>query len=265
MDADILSSLRRTARESNRCRFAAEFGWCDRTLELGVDSHVYLANDPVVRAYRGQLAQSDQASHEAQNVVINLAYDAVGTCLSALMLAECGLIADSWCLVRGAFESCCYSEYFALNHAMVPKYMEIAPLVKQLRQGGGQIVNVFQELRRRKIGMSAVRSYLERWDGKPRGQFFARLSSMGTHASPLRAGLRIPIYETEVRSYLSIAHRELPQLLADLGAMANYAVGIPFDRRLGAPKALSMPNEMAKRYRRLEKEYMSVFHSSAGP
>ena len=212
------------AARSNIQQFQDEFHWCHNAIQLMVDTHEFLASDPNMIVHRDGMRNSDRMAFQAMNVVVNLAYDALGSLISALRLMQYGALADAWSLIRGAFESTCYAEFFALNKNKVNDYLEIAEKIKSNRSS-----DVRDEIRQAALQLNKVMQFLEKRDGEHREGFYARLSNFGTHASPVRSGLRIKVNEPEVCAYLSIGHRELIQCLADFAATAKYTLGIPFD------------------------------------
>jgi len=113
MRIDKIRRLQDGAASENVRRFEAKFRWCYRSVESMIDTHTFLANDTEMLTYRTHLRESDITEFKAMNVVVNMAYDAMGSLISALRLLECGVLADAWSLIRVAFESACYAEFFA--------------------------------------------------------------------------------------------------------------------------------------------------------
>ena len=187
------------------------------------------------------------------NVIVNLAYDAGGSVISALRLLKYGVLADAWSLIRGAFESSCYAEFFCHEGHKVKDYLLIGERLMSNRS-----VDIRQEVNRGELQIAKVLRFLQGRDGQNRADFYGRLSNFGTHASPVRSGLRMKISEPDVRVYLSINHRELPQRLADLAATARYVMGIPFETW---PELMARNASLVTRHLELESEYTTIFMS----
>jgi len=185
------------------------------------------------------------------NVVVNLGYDAMGSLISALRLLEYGVLADTWLLMRGAFESACYADYFARNRDRVTAFADIGERMKT-----DFSTNIATELKKQGLGFDTVRPFLEDVYAQDMKQFYARLCMYGAHASPWRPGFRIGKGEPEVRAYLSVGHRNLALCLTDYAATANYTMGILFDTW---PDLMSKNGTLAIRHRALEEEYITVF------
>ncbi len=243
--------LQDRAALSNVQRFKTQFHWCYRSVELMGETHTFLANDPEIVSYRKGMSKSDVNKFEAMNVVVNLAYDALGSLISTLRLMQYGLLADAWSLIRGAFESTCYAEFFAFNNSRVTDYMQIAETIKHNRSA-----DVRKEVAKVQLAIQRVMEYLQNHDGEDRTHFYGRLCNVGTHASPVRAGLRVRVDEPEVRVYLSVGHRELIQCLADFAATAKYTLGIPFD---AWPDLMQRKMSLFDRYRSLLESYKAIY------
>ena len=123
MKINEIFRLQDNAASENVRRFGIQFRWCYRSVEVMIDTHTFLANDPEMLAHRKRLSESDIAKFKAMNVIVNMAYDAMGSLISALRLLECGVLADAWSLIRAAFESTCYADFFTLNKSKVTDYM----------------------------------------------------------------------------------------------------------------------------------------------
>ena len=243
--------LQDRAAQANIKFFEKEFNWCELSVELMLDTHVFLANDPEMIAYRGGMRNSDIDKFKTMNVIVNLDYDAVGSLISALRLMEHGVLADAWSLIRGAFESTCYAEFFTLNTNKVKDYLQIAETIDR-----NHSANILNELRDAKLTIGQVRRFLERQDNENSTKFYARLCNFGTHASPVRSGFRIKKDEPEVRAYLSIGHRDLIQCLTDFAATARYTMGIPFDT---LPDLMRKKPLLLSQYAALEEEYKTIY------
>lgn len=254
MKTSEIFRLQDRAALSNVRRFKTQFQWCYRSVELMLNTHTFLANDPKIVSYRKGVSESDVSKFEVMNVVVNLAYDALGSLISALRLMEYGLLADAWSLIRGAFESTCYAEFFALNNSRVADYMQIAETIKQNRSA-----DVRKEVAKLRLAIQEVMKSLQKYDREDRTRFYSRLCNFGTHASPVRAGLRVRVDEPEVRVYLSIGHRELIQCLADFAATAKYTLGIPFD---AWPDLMQRKTSLINRYRSLLEEYKAIYEAA---
>jgi hypothetical protein len=251
MDIHNIFQLQDRAVAGNVDRYPDEFGWCWRAVELALDSHVFLANDGSVVSYRAHLRDSDDKAFVQMNVVVNLAYDATGSLISALRLLQYGVLADTWSLIRSAFESTCYAEFFSHNQGSVADYVQIAEEINR-----DNSVNVGPSMKTAKLRMADVRTWLENNDKRNRKSFYSRLSNFGTHASPVRSGFRMLPEEHEVRAYLSIGHRHLIQCIHDLAAVAKYAMGIPFETW---PQLMDKQPPLTIRYYALEAEYPYIF------
>ena len=244
--------LQEQATPHNIKAFKKEFAWCHNALELGVDSFVYLGTDSVIVTYRKSFIKTDNSEYEAINVICNITYDAVGSLISALRLLEFGVIADVWALVRVAFESTCYAEYFALHKDKIQYYVSLATDIQRDRSA-----NIGKKLYERGLNITRVIDSLEQQDGSPRKPFYNTLCNFGTHTSPIRCGLRIKRDEVEdVRAYLSINHREFRNCLHNLAATANYAVGIPFE---AWPDLMMNNSSIWDQHKSLEEEYKTTF------
>lgn len=243
--------LQDRAAPANIKLFKKEFNWCERSVELMLDTHVFLANDPEMVAYRRGIRNFNIDKFRTMNVIVNLGYDAVGSLISALRLMGYGVIADAWSLIRGAFESTCYAEFFALNTNKVKDYLQIAETINR-----NHSANILNELRDAKLTIGQVRCFLEKHDSENRTEFYARLCNFGTHASPVRSGFRIKKDEPEVRAYLSIGHRDLIQCLTDFAATTKYTMGIPFDTW---PDLMRKKPLLLAQYAALEEEYKIIY------
>jgi hypothetical protein len=251
MKINEIFRLQDRAASENVRRFETQFEWCYHSVELMLDSHTFLANDPEILAHRKRLSESDTSEFRAMNAIVNMAYDAMGSLISALRLLEHGVLADAWSLIRGAFESTCYAEFFALNKGRVAEHTQIGEAIKHNRSA-----NVGTELRKVGLAIGAVMKSLQKHDGQNRTGFYSRLCNFGTHASPVRPGLRIRVDEAEVRSYLSIGHRELMQCLADFAATAKYTLSIPF---VAWPELMERKMSLFSQYRSLLEEYKTIY------
>lgn len=251
MKTSEIFRLQDRAASSNVQQFKIQFQWCYRSVELMLDTHTFLANDPEIVSYRKGMSESDVSEFKVMNVVVNLAYDAWGSLISALRLMEYGLLADAWSLIRGAFESTCYAEYFILNPDKVKDYLQIGEAINR-----NPSVNAIKEFRDARLTISEVRQFLEKHDREDRTCFYSRLCNFGTHASPVRAGLRVRVDEPEVRAYLSIGHRKLIWCLADFAATAKYTLGIPFD---AWPDLMQRKTSLFDQYRSLLEEYKAIY------
>ena len=251
MDINKIFQLQDLAVPLNRQGFARELQWCHHAIELALDSHVFLANDPEILAYRKNLRDSDIKEFKFMNVVVNLAYDSMGTLISALRLLEYGVFGDAWALIRVAFESTCYSEYFTLNKEKVPDFIKIGEGVQN-----DLSTNVLQMLNKSNLKVSNIIDFLQKHDKENRRTFYARLCNMGVHALPLRVSPRISVTEKEFRAYLSIEHPYLRQCIADLAATAKYTSGIPFE---AWPDLMQKEPTLVIRYKALEEEYKHIF------
>jgi hypothetical protein len=251
MDIHEIFQLQDRAARVNLQHLDNEFRWCRRAIELALDSHVFLANNPQIIAYRKQLRDSDAKRFDVINVVVNLAYDAMGTLISALRLLEYGILADAWSLIRGAFESTCYAEFFSQNPERVPDYIRVVERIERDRS-----LNVRAVLEKVDLQFPEIRSFLEKSDQANRKAFYSTLSTFGTHALPFRAGFRMRVKEPEVRAYLSIRHRDLMQCVADFAATTKYTLGIPFE---AWPDLMPKEPALVIRYKALEEEYQYIF------
>ncbi|MCH8061200.1 MAG: hypothetical protein IH861_01715 [Chloroflexi bacterium] len=258
MDARNIAQLQSRAAKANVELFDSEFHWCQAAIELMIDTHAFLGSKEIAAGSREEQYQRDPVRHDVMNTIINLSYDAGGSLISALRLVECGLIADAWSLIRVAFETTSYSEFFAFNPSKLRDYSSVESLLVKGRIEGvkGKPLDVASEFAKRSIGVSDVRKALSEDDDFSRRDFYSRLSSLGTHASPLRPGLRIGIGEPEVRMYLSIGRRELRQCVADLAAVIKYALGIPFEHCV---EFLRSSEKLTERYETLLVEYFGIY------
>lgn len=244
--------LQEQAIPHNIKNFKKEFAWCHHALELGIDSFVYLGTDSVIVTYRKNLIKTDNSEHEAVNVICNITYDATGSLISALRLLEFGVVADVWALVRVAFKSTCYAEYFALHKDKIPYHLSLATDIQRDRSA-----NIGRKLYEYELNITRVIDSLEQQDGSPRKPFYNRLCNFGAHTSPVRCGLRIKRDEVEdVRAYLSINHREFRNCLNSLAATAKYAIGIPFETW---PNLMMKNSPIWDQYKSLEEEYKTTF------
>jgi len=247
MKIDEVFYLQDQAASANVRRFETQFRWCHRSVEVMLDTHTFLANDPEMLAHRKRLSESDIVEFEVMNVIVNMAYDATGSLISALRLLEYGVLADAWSLIRGAFESTCYAEFFALGKGKVAAYMRVGEVMVQ-----NPSADVRREITKAGLAVQRVMASLEEHDGQGRTSFYSRLCNFGTHASPVRSGLRIKVDEPEVRAYLSIGHRGLIQCLADFTATAKYTIGIPFD---AWPELMQRERDLFNQYRSVIEEF----------
>ncbi len=251
MDIREIFELQDRAVPQNLQLFEDEFRWCRRALELTLDSHEFFRRNPEVVAYRTLLRESDGKAFVQVNVVVNLAYDAMGSLISALRLLEYGVLADTWLLMRGAFECTCYADYFARNCDGVAEFADIGERMKT-----DFSVNIAAELRKQGLGFDTVRQFLEKIYGQDMKQFYGRLCMYGAHASPWRPGFRIGKNEPEVRAYLSIGHRNLALCLGDYAATAKYTMGILFETW---PDLMRKNETLVIRHNAFEEEYKAVF------
>ena len=282
MNTSEIFCLQNQAASQNILLFPEWFHWCDLAIELMVDAHVYLANDEGILAYREDVRLKDSAAFDVDyrcsngflqrmsyttmpyKTVIRLLVVArnptngfparlLGSLISAIRLVQFGVLADAWSLVRGAFESSCYAEYFRDAGEKIKDYLVIAEKLRSDRSA-----DIRQEITQGNLQIGRVLHFLQGQDGQNLEDFYGRLSNFGTHASPVRSGLRIRINEPDVRVYLSIAHRELVQCLADLAATAKYAMGIPFETW---PELMVRNAPLVTRHIELESEYRRIFES----
>jgi len=130
MKINEIFRLQDRAASENVRRFETQFQWCYRSVELMLDSHTFLAKDPEILGHRKRLSESDTSEFKAMNAIVNMAYDAMGSLISALRLLEHGVLADAWSLTRGAFESTCYAQFFALNKSRVAEHTQIGEAIK---------------------------------------------------------------------------------------------------------------------------------------
>jgi len=251
MEISEIFKLQDLAARSNVQQFQDEFQWCHNAIQLTVDTHESLANDRNMKVYRGGMENSDSMAFRAMNVVVNLAYDALGSLISALRLMQYGVLGDAWSLIRGAFESTCYAEFFVLNKNKVEDYLEIAEKIESNRSS-----DVRNEIQRAGLEVKKVFQFLEGHSGEHRAGFYARLCNLGTHATPVRSGLRIKENEPDVRVYLSIGHRELIHCLADFAATAKYTLGIPFD---AWPDLMKSKRSLSDLYESLLEGYKVIY------
>ena len=257
MKYEDMTRLQSQATEENRRLFPDAFGWSDRVIELLMDVHVFMANDPGVVAIREETRDSGSPAHQAMNVIVNLDYDALGSLISAMKLMESGVLSDAWSLIRGAFESTCSAEFFRHHEHKVRDYLLLAEPIKIDRAADTR-----RERRRAALEIGDIITKLQELDGQDREGFYGRLSNFGTHVSPVRSGIRTRVDEPEVTVYLSIGHRDLKQGMADYAATAKYAMGIPFETW---PELFKVDTALVARHSSLEKEYAAIFESEIGP
>jgi hypothetical protein len=251
MDIREIFQLQDKAVPGNLQKFESEFRWCRRALELTLDSFEFFGRNTEILAHREHLRDSDPNAFYQMNVVVNLAYDALGSLISALRLLEYGVLADTWALMRCAFESACYADYFTRNDTKVAGFLDVGQRIK-----ADSSMNVAVELRRKGLGFDEVRKFLEKKYSQNMGQFYSTLCSFGAHASPVRSGFRISQNEPEVRAYLSIGHRNMAFCLAGYAATVSYTMGILFD---AWPQLLQNQPALLIRYKALNDEYQCVF------
>lgn len=251
MEIGNIFKLQDQASLANIRLFPTRFHWCHHSVELMVDTHVFLANNADVLAYRKGMKKSDLDKFEAMNIVVNLDYDATGSLISSLRLLEYGILADAWCLIRSAFESTCYAEFFMFDDTKAKAYTQIGNTIKQ-----NSNADIRREIEKVGLGVKKVIQFLEARDGQNRAGFYGRLCNFGTHASPVRSGLRIKANELEVRAYLSIGHRDLIQCLEDFAAVAKYTLGIPFD---AWPSLIQKNPSLIERYKYILNEYKATY------
>jgi hypothetical protein len=197
------------------------------------------------------LRDSDGRAFVQINVVVNLSYDATGSLISALRLLEYGVLADAWLLMRSAFESTCYADYFARNCDRVAAFADIGERMKT-----DFSASIAAELKKQDLGFDTIRPFLEEVYSQDMKRFYARLCMYGAHASPWRSGFRIGKDEPEVRAYLSIGHRNLSLCLTDFAATAKYTMGILFETW---PDLMSNNGTLVIRHKALEEEFTAVF------
>lgn len=258
MNRTDIFNLQEQASLINVQQFRNWFDWCDNAIELMIDTHVFLGNDNEIVAYRKNLKSTNSKEFEAMNTIVNLDYDAGGSLISALRLVRYGVLADAWSLIRIAFESTCYSEYFVYNKEKVSSYSQIAEMINK-----NQSADIRKLIRTAKIELKTVMRFLKSHDGQDREQFYSRLSNLGIHASPVRCGFRMNMDDkTENRVYLSVGHHYLIQCIADFAATAIYTLSLPFD---AWPDLIQKQLPLQSQYELLEKSYKTIFMPESMP
>ena len=63
----------------------------------------------------------------------------MGGIVNASRLLLFGCHSDAFALIRSAFESCSYAEYFAVNLQKVKAYLELEELISGLREAGFKV------------------------------------------------------------------------------------------------------------------------------
>jgi len=123
----------------NRSEIEDEWRWLNAA--VGLLSHVqqFVNNNPDVQSHRLRESEQDTSKHQASNVVVNLVNDAMGGIVNASRLLLFGCHSDAFALIRSAFESCSYAEYFAVNPQKVKAYLELEELISGLREAGFKV------------------------------------------------------------------------------------------------------------------------------
>ncbi len=241
----------------NVARFRKEFDWCGRALESIQEVQIVLSEGEVI-AWGGKQQQTDRLAFDAMCTTLNLLNSALGSLVNALRLARYSAIADSGTLIRVAFESTCYADFFARKPERVPAYLN---LLKKLKSD--PTIRVDNEMRNAGISFGTVRRTLDTCDPQGRKEFYSLLSTWLGHPSPIRVEASLTAFRTasgkpdldreRVTSFYSEKHRLLEGLVSCLIQTTKYALDIQLrtwpdhiDRRLN------------ERYRSLEQEFAQL-------
>ncbi len=213
----------------NVARFRKEFDWCGRALALIQEVQVILSEGTVID-WRRQQQDTDKSAFDCMCIVLDLLNSALGSLINALRLAIYGAIADSGTLIRIAFETTCYADFFVRKPEKVSGYLRI--LEKLKTDPTDRIDNMMRD---EGISFGKVRNTLEECDPQDRKIFYSFLSGLG-HPSPIRieAGLtayrtadgRPDLHRERVGSFYSEKHRLLEGLVSLLVQVIKYALDI---------------------------------------
>ncbi len=214
----------------NVARFREEFDWCGSALAL-IQEVQNVLSEGEVNAWRGKQQQTDRLAFDQMCTVLNLLNSALGSLVNALRLARYGAIADSGTLIRVAFESTCYADFFARKPEKVPAYLN---LLKKLKRD--PTIRIDNEMRDAGISFGTVRSTLDTCDTQGRKEFYSLLSTWAGHPSPIRVEASLTAYRTadgkpdlhreRVGSFYSEKHRLLEGLVSLLVQVIKYALDI---------------------------------------
>ncbi|MBM3943215.1 MAG: hypothetical protein FJ316_09890 [SAR202 cluster bacterium] len=260
MDLDEWYRLQNGAVRHNRAEIESEYVWLDKAIKLLSDIHIFVndRNSPVA-LIRSNEKQEYPELHQARNVVVNLANDALGSLVTGTRLLLFGAHADAFALVRSAFEGCCNAEYFALHTEDAQHWLD---LEKQL--SGNLSLNVNSYLRNRKLSrlqITSILKVLEKCDGENRSEFYAKLCNLGAHASPVRVFLRLSPPKGAVLAAVSVSTPDWSRAkwtqgcAWDLMAVAKYAVTLLPER---FPEWFVSEQDLIRRVKQLEQEFLKL-------
>lgn len=153
MNLDYWFRLQDRVTAANRAEFENAYLWLDSAIELLCDVQMFVNTDPKVQAIRLRVRENDLAKHLATNLTVNLLNDAMGSLVSATRLLLFGDHADSFALIRNAFEACCYAEHFVYRPQKAEPYMELEELLSKSTLSSALEVNLQCELQKRYLGI----------------------------------------------------------------------------------------------------------------
>ena len=221
--------------------YGPQLAWLGSAMQLMVDTQNYVNVDPRMVTKRREDEARDLRAYQVTSIFINLLNDATDCLNNALRLLVFGSHADSFALLRGAFEACCYAEYLGFNKENVTSYLELEAAINRSPEK-----NIGGLLEKGGLQISTVMRWLEGIDDAPRRGFYARLCNYGAHASPARVGLRLVPPDREIWTR---------QCVSDLMAVTRYAVEMPFER---LPEFFREKQCLVDRCASAEKEFHAV-------
>ncbi len=230
IDINKMFAMQELCAQSNVANFEREFRWCGSALELIFETQGVLSEGEVID-WRKEQQRDDKPAFDCTNTILNLLNSSLGSLVNALRLARYGAIVDSGALIRVAFESTCYADFFARKPEKVPAYLN---LLKKLKRD--PTIRIDNEMRDAGISFGTVRSTLGTCDTQGRKEFYSLLSTWAGHPSPIRVEASLTAYRTadgkpdlhreRVGSFYSENHRLLEGLVSLLVQVIKYALDI---------------------------------------
>ena len=243
--------------KDNVAKRGREFRWCGSALAL-IQEVQNILSEGEVNAWRGNQQQTDRLAFDHMCTVLNLLNNALGSLINALRLARYGAIADSGTLIRVAFETTCYADFFVRKPEKVSGFLII--LEKLKTDPTDRIDNMMRD---EGISFGTVRSTLDTCDTQGRKEFYSLLSTWAGHPSPIRVEASLTAYRTadgrpdlhreRVGSFYSEKHRLLEGLVSLLVQVIKYALDIQMRTW---PDFIGQ--RLSEHYRSLEQEFSQL-------
>jgi hypothetical protein len=215
----------------NRSEIEETYLWLDSAVSLITDVQLFVNDDQHVRSIRNMQRNQEPEAYLASTLTVNMVNDALGCLVSSIRLMLSGAQTEAFATLRGAMESCCFAELFAIRPKYAVAFMELEPLLAaDLR------VNIQPKMRPRGLLIGSVMKKLQGIDNQDRTGFYARLCNLGSHASPLRVGLRMAPKGGAVTAAVSLSTEQWNRAwlnqgcASDICAVAKYALELLFEQ-----------------------------------